>query len=439
MKMCSAKGDAISSASNAVNMEGDNANSKMDMATGSLSGYSATLTATNTGATASLDTSAKCAIGANITFRSTAYNKEGDHTESYAELYGGLAPYLGSINGYSSDANAMHSQASIKQSETTATGNQVWFSISAYNNEGDKSTTSTQITKGQLSGYSDLATAQIGNFVSSKVGITSAYGSLAKITSQAKNLAEYEDHQGVHHNGGEADFVVSKTNNVKLPKSTVYTTATANDLNVFTSGMSKTALILEPFKCDNFGNSFGSTGSAGSALEGKGYAVTYYRDAGVSWDKVHKLDEYTVSLISTHGVVDDTTKDYPNTIGLSISKCGDHYQETWQTLQPYLTTKNDLIIIDACDPFNTNSYQTEFKGGKKTYTPGMYAVSKAKVSGGFIGSVVYSYPNNDFINTFFTRLAQGDTAEAANTAASSSVGNKQVMTLQGSYKTFKLK
>jgi hypothetical protein len=89
-----------------------------------------------------------------------------------------------------------------------------------------------------------------------------------------------------------------------------------------------------------------------------------------------------------------------------------------------------MIILSACDPFNTNSYTTTFADGTKTNVPGRYTVSKAEASGGFVGSV-YIVDTAPFLNTLFSKMAAGSTLSAANTAAASAIGNRQKLTLQG--------
>jgi len=209
----------------------------------------------------------------------------------------------------------------------------------------------------------------------------------------------------------------------------VDSTATGSLVTIASTGFTKTALLLEPFKWE-FGDIYSPVGSK---LEQKGYAVTDYSNAGVTWDKVYKLDESTVSVIYTHGVV-DSMKTNPNTLGLAITYDPTGSTNTqyipWTQLQPYLKTPNGMIILSACDPFNTNSGTTTFTDGTKTTTPGKYTVSKAQVSGGFVGSVLIA-DTTPYLSTLFTQLAAGNTVSTANTAAAKSINNRQILTLQG--------
>jgi hypothetical protein len=126
-----------------------------------------------------------------------------------------------------------------------------------------------------------------------------------------------------------------------------------------------------------------------------------------------------------------------DTYGLAISYTGANTLKSWIELQPYLTTPNGMIILSACDPFNTNVKTTTFKDGTKTTTPGKYTVSKAQASGGFVGSVLIA-DTRPFLNTLFKQLAAGSTLSAANTAAASSISNRQKLTLQPSNSAYKL-
>jgi len=267
------------------------------------------------------------------------------------------------------------------------------------------------------------------------VSLTSAYGATATITSHAQNLALNRDPiSGNLFYGGSADFEALNTNDNKFTNPTVDTTATSSLVTIASTGFPKTALLLEPFKWVGFGDLYGPVGSVGYTLEHKGYAVTDYSNAGVTVDKVDKLAGSTVSVMYTHGVVDSTTATNPNTLGLAISYDPTGSKNTqyipWTQLQPYLTAPNGMIILAACDVFNTNAYTITFNDGTKTTTPGKYAVSKAQVSGGFVGNGYYP-TSVTYLDTLFTQLAAGSTVSTANTAAASSVNNVEKLALQG--------
>ena len=309
---------------------------------------------------------------------------------------------------------------------------------STSNKVGDNTNFKLQVTSG--SGYSGnilspnyYALSQTTLGESKLVSLSSAYGATATITSHAQNLALARDPtSGSILHTGSADFEALKTSGNAFTNIAVDTTATGtSDVTISSTGFPKTALLLEPFKAFGFGNLYGSVGYT---LENKGYAVTDYSDAGVTSDKVYKLDESTVSVINTHGVVDSTTAKNPNTLGLAITYDPTGSTNTqyipWTQLQPYLKTPNGMIILSACDPFNTNSGTTTFTDGTKTTTPGKYTVSKAQVSGGFVGSVLIA-DTTPYLSTLFTQLAAGNTVSTANTAAAKSINNRQILTLQG--------
>jgi hypothetical protein len=313
------------------------------------------------------------------------------------------------------------------QISTPGTG----YIYASSNSPGVSTNFKLYVTNGVINNPNFYAWSQPTISESRLVSLTSAYGATAEITSHAQNLALARDPtSGSKFNGGSADFKALNGNTFTNP--TLDTTATGSLVTITPTGFPKTALLLEPFKAFGFGDLYSTVGTT---LEKKGYAVTDYSNAGVTWDKVSKLDESTVSMIYTHGVVDSTTAKNPNTLGLAITydptgTGSGTWWKSWTQLQPDLKTPNGMILLTACDPFNTNSYTTTFSDGTKTTTPGKYTVSKAQVSGGYIGPAYYP-TSVTYLNTFFTRLAAGDTVSVANTAAASSVGNVQKMTLQG--------
>jgi len=363
MKIGSATGDAISSASNVVNLEDDNVNTKLDMGTGSLSGYSIALTAAKTSAAASLDASAKCSIGANIIFDSTAYNKEGDNIGSYTELC------EGSISGYSYDATAKLTSATTDAKIKSASGS----SVEIKSNGQDKAL---------------------------------VYESQYMWNPSANNW----DQTLVSYNAGEGDFAAK---NLAFKNVEVATKATQKDIDISTKGFGKkTALILDPRRwefsqepviyIDGNGNQvLESTGIPEicdpimTFLEQSGYAVTYYSDAAVSKTKVGQMDNYWVSVINTH----------MNPFELALSKSSDG--KTCDTMQASefkkaYTKNNGLTLMVGCNSF-TNIGSGTWIGG----------VSKAQCIGGTTDywSIFYS---RTFLIKYFQDMAEGQTASEAN-------------------------
>ena len=168
-----------------------------------------------------------------------------------------------------------------------------------------------------------------------------------------------------------------RTNDDAFINSIIKTKATIDDVDISSSGVGETALILEPFSTI-FGKNFFD--SIGNDLADKGYAVTDYSDSGVSWDKVSQLDEYTVSMINTHGLEAGSDQTWRgtkytkgDTKGLVISKGAteDDREKSWAELQPELTNPkhvNELMVIDGCAAFKTNADGT---------TPGLDAVKNS--------------------------------------------------------------
>ena len=423
--MTSASGSSINANANAGNLEGDNANVATDMGTGSLKGYSNTLTVPKTQATASQGvTSANCAIGANIIFDSSSNNKEGDHVKSFAELYGGKAPYSGLIGSYSNGAAATLASASTSQSANSISGDLIESSVEAGNSEGDVSTTATRTTQGKLSVYSDQSTAHsIG--ASSKTAITTATGSSVEITSTGSDKAKGYENQWDKDpttgnwvgtlkevDAGGANFAAKS---IKFSKIGVTNTATQNDVTISTSGFgTKTALILDPRRNEFEDNQHNTNAVGGidirdtlmASLEKAGYAVTYYSDAAVSKEKVGQMDDYWVSVINTHA----------NSYGFDLSKSSDGLNPDTVTASDlkYDTShknglwknSNGMTILTICNTF-TNT-------GTGTLAD---AAGKASVSGGTTTywSIEYS---RKFLNNYFQAMADGGkTATEANIQA----------------------
>jgi hypothetical protein len=423
-------GSSINFGPYAWNNEKDGATSILSSATGSISGYYDSASAVSTYATAYQRMNSITSSGA-TTIQGSSNNARQD--SATANIYASKGTITSpTSNSYASAAND-YVYPTASQINTAGTG-----SIYAYtsNPQGDVSNLNLWVTNGVITNPNFYAWSQPTITEAKLVSLTNAYGATETITSHAQNLAEARDpNSGSIKYGGSADFEALNTNGNKFTNPTVDTTATGTgDVTILSTGFSKTALLLEPFKTFGFGDIYNPVGSVGYTLEHKGYAVTDYSNAGVTVNKVDKLAGSTVSVFWGHGVVDSTTAINPNTVGLAISYDPTGSTNTqyipWTQLQPYLTTPNGMIFLCACDPFNTNSYTTTFTDGTKTTTPGKYAVSKAKVSGGFVGSVLIA-DGSPYLDTLFTQLAAGATVSTANTAAANSISNRQKMTLQG--------
>jgi len=331
-----------------------------------------------------------------------------------------LSSLIAQDSPYGPEALAFFSPSAIN---TNGAGT-IYDSVS--NKEGDKAWTKVELVNGKIS-YPTIDAEAYPGSVSSDLRLSSASGQITEITSHAENQAlAYDPSTKKYHNGGSADFKVKKFYGDQFAYSNVKTTAANSYIDIYSTGFSKTALLLEPFKWET-GDIYGKAASAGSSLENKGYAVTDYSNAAVSWDHVHQLDDYDVSAILTHcwakeGFLGVITRQIVESDGLAIGQYnnGQANVESWATLQPELTNPNDLMLFVGCGSFFTNP----------SGLSGQDVAKSAKVSGGFDYSVVlqntpyiwpwneaYVYPSTDFTNKFFARLAAGDTAEEANKAA----------------------
>jgi hypothetical protein len=119
------------------------------------------------------------------------------------------------------------------------------------------------------------------------------------------------------------------------------------------------------------------------------------------------MDEYKVSAINTHAC--------PTLIYLSKSSDG----VTWDTmlaseLKSGYTNSNGMALIVGCDSFTAT--------GSGTWAD---ATSKANVRGGTTSEWPITYVR-DFTNKYFTAMANGYTASAANSYASSNGANPKL-------------
>jgi hypothetical protein len=292
----------------------------------------------------------------------------------------------------------------------------------ASNREGDSSKFCLMVTNGKVTNPNFYAWGAT-NFAETWASIPNAYGAVAEISSQGLDKAlGYEEHWAWNSatnswnriktkvEKGEGDFAAKKTNNNAFSNVALTTHATKSDITISSSGFgSNSALILDPrrweFVTDVGGSEIRDT--VMTALKNKGYAVTYYSDAAVSKGKVLQMDEYKVSAINTHAC--------PTLIYLSKSSDG----VTWDTmlaseLKSGYTNSNGMALIVGCDSFTAT--------GSGTWAD---ATSKANVRGGTTSEWPITYVR-DFTNKYFTAMANGYTASAANSYASSNGANPKL-------------
>ena len=146
----SLQGLDMGASSIASNAEGDFANPYFEVYGGSVAGYTTSETATKTQATASQ--SATSLQGLDMGASSIASNAEGDFANPYFEVYGG------SVAGYTTSETATKTQATASQSAKSAEDD-IYFGSYVGNNNGDNTQSLIYTNNGQLSGYSDKATA----------------------------------------------------------------------------------------------------------------------------------------------------------------------------------------------------------------------------------------------------------------------------------------
>lgn len=368
----------------------------------------------------------------------------------------------GKVQGYKNSESIERTggvvSGTVSQGIDYATGHNIDVGTYAFDNVGkDSANVITKVKSGSISSYSDKSTAKKDE--TTAYAKISAKGTETEITSHAENKAPAQESWRplilagaaipVTVYSGKADFVALRTNDNPFSNIIVTTKATTNDVDISSSGIEKTALILEPIKHELDAVNAGLLyfppdyfDSIGSLLKNKGYAVTDYTDSAVSWEKVYKLDEYTISMINTHGLEAGSDGTWRNTehakgdsIGLTISKGAteEDRSKSWAELQLELTNPNnvnDMLILDGCGTFKQSS--------DGTY-PGFDAVKGAHVFGGFEGNIAM-YINPSFMNKFFERMCAGDTFNVANKAAKDSVLGLQSLSFgwHPGYENFKL-
>jgi hypothetical protein len=398
----SMSGSSITAGSTSKNSEGDQAWDTTTLLSGSLSGYKDA--AYTTFGQAGTSQSINSVTGSSIKAGSVAKNTNGDYS------YANINSAKGVLSGYSVIAATTKTTAytAPKASTISITGTSSALYASASNRGGDSSIFDLKLTDGAITNPNFYASSATG-FAETKASISSAYGLTTEISSKALNTAlGYQEDQHLDRkltpvNKGEGDFVAKKKNNNAFNNVAVTTRATKNDINIIASGFgANTALILDPRRweiADYTGKEIRD--SVMGSLKEKGYAVTYYSDSAVSKDKVRKMDEYKVSVISTH----------TSPTGLYLSKSSDGV--TFDRMSPselksYYTNYNGMSIVIGCNSFKST--------GSGTWAD---AINKANVRGGTTDYWSLSYMP-DFTKRFIANMANGYNAYWANQYAKGS-------------------
>ena len=335
-------------------------------------------------------------------FRANSINKDGAYSSGSVETENGYVNHPSCVCAQADDGAAW-----TELSFDEAAGSDVFVDIDSGSGSGESSSTSISVPLGSVYDYSSVADGCRGSSdMSMEFSLISSEDQPAIIQSRAQNSApahEEVDNGAIYT--GTADFIAKRS---VLLGAGISSQALSSDLDISTYGMGKNALILEPFRAF-FGENYFYL--IGTDLVDSGYAVTDYADSGVSWEKVDQLDEYTVSIISTHGLVAEKNGD---TIGLVISNTNDGQYKTWHKLKPMLsnpTSNHKMLILDACSTFHENADGT---------TPGRDAVENSYVSGGW----EYDVPAGSsakYMDIFIYNLCNGYTTGQAQTTATKKV------------------
>lgn len=344
-----------------------------------------------------------------------AHNKEGDYASDVVRTYNGYVK-----NPYYVVAQANEGAAWTGLSFDSVHGTNVFVHPYSGNAEGDRAGIIISVPTGSVANYYDVSDGYKGSSDSfAHFDLTSNGNQPAEITSHAedKALSKQEDY-GVSwtYNGGSADFAVKKNPGDKVINGWINTIATSNDVDIDSSKLAtKNALILDPFqKSFSLQDSLATLGgnyfdAVGGPLVNKGYAVTYYANAGASLDHIQELDHYSISIFRTHG--------FDGGLNLGFSKVSDvnsdkNPNKGFDYIRPgdlKFTNTNDMIILDGCDSFKQIDPNTHNPYWADTF-------KNAKVRGGF-EKLAYPIVDTQFMSKFIKRLMAGDTPDAANEAA----------------------
>ena len=149
-----------------------------------------------------------------------ANNKELDEVSPNLEVYGG------SVTGFAATVTGTKTQATASESASLATGGIIQLRPYASNKEiyeGDLARTSTYITNGKLSGYSDTSTATLAS-ATNKETIGSA--SADRISVMTDSLSDMVG--GSTSDASSVDILVKKVDSLGVYKGTIETSVGAN-------------------------------------------------------------------------------------------------------------------------------------------------------------------------------------------------------------------
>jgi hypothetical protein len=400
--------DSIKVFAKASNKNGMSTLSEGLIKSGSLKGYANKAYSSNDYVRSNQD--AGSAVGQSVSFNSNAGNKERYLTSASVDVD------VGTIETLKQTATSSASLVEVTQTAKNANGDFAEIISQAKNskviNKPFLTSANLYVNDGAIESFD-----QKGTVTASETKVTLAaentYGSIAEISSHAENKAA-SIQQGLFgisypSYGGSADFVVKKTND-EFNNINVDTSATSDYVNIQSDTGTKKALILDPFLNSFSAADFAGAGSTyfkkvGSPLIDKGYALTYYANAGVSLNHIQELDDYIISIFRTHGFQDGYALGFSNKKDIQANDGNDFITPDQFTFP----NKNDMIILDGCSSFKSIDGMTQNPYWADTF-------KNAKVRGGFKEDA-YPIVDTRFMSKFIERICAGDTADVANDAA----------------------
>jgi hypothetical protein len=374
--------------------------SYITLQSGSLRGYNNAIATTSTMAKASQGITSTY-TGRSIKTVVNLNNKEGDRLGAIDpdNILARTQIINGQLSRYADKSSATPTSLASSQSIKSASGSSISLKSYAENVEGDQSATSTQITNGQLSGYSDESTAALTT-AKTKANIK-ANGDSIDVQSHAENRQiAYEGYRDEstgnwmqdNYNFGGADFQVVKSGSLTT---NVKTSAFPFDCFMGVTGLptgTKTAIMLEPFASD-FVNKQGATDTKTTVfktLVDNGYATTRYTDSAASKVKFSDLYKYNVVQIISHmGWYIDKKKKLQGDIALTTSdRISDRvYASDINYRHPQ---SQSLVILAGCEGFQPGSYEASISS----------MFQGAKLSAGFEKSVAINWMQDYTVNLF---------------------------------------
>ncbi|MFA6372663.1 MAG: hypothetical protein WCW68_08560 [Methanothrix sp.] len=339
-------------------------------------------------------------------------NKEGDYANTAASGSSPSGVPKTSVSNMDTYTNAFTNEVFSKLSANLGKGaSSIYFDASSRNKEGeyayqyvDAYGTSSNLAKI----YYPYIDADAQKTYAGVYGKTDgSYGTSAILRTHTENKAKMIGHEGTYYAGG-GEFGVNIKNYQKLTGSVLGQAYTSNVYLYPNTNVPyyRTAYLLDPYRREwVIKNGYSDWGyNAFNALMNKGQAVTYYRDSAVSHSRVGDMDDYYVSVISSHMG--------PDAIEVTRAADSDRVVSGSELASMFTNNIQGLIYLDGCQSFNPSATSPLANAVK----------DKEWLSGGYTYSVD-AKGDNLFMSKFFSYLTSGYSARTSASKASTYVSN----------------